>query len=80
MGRSVHIRPDWEEIKVQTMLDLLKCKFQDPELKQKLLDTGDEELVEYNTWGDNFWGRTMEGFGLNMLGKLLMEVRDGRFQ
>lgn len=40
-----------------------------------LLKTGDEELVEGNTWGDTFWG-VCKGKGRNELGKILMKVRE----
>ena len=40
-----------------------------------LLATGEEYLVEGNTWGDKYWG-VCGGIGLNHLGKLLMQVRD----
>ena len=43
----------------------------------QLLDTGDQELVEYNTWGDTYWGVcTRIRQGQNWLGKILMEVRE----
>ena len=60
---------------------VVECKFyQNPELLQKLIDTGDEELVEGNTWHDNFWGNcTCEKCrdipGENHLGKILMDIR-----
>lgn len=75
LGRKVSLRPDWDEIKDQVMLDGLRLKFADLELRQKLLDTGDAYLEESNTWGDRYWG-TVKGEGKNMLGKLLMQVRD----
>lgn len=62
------------------MEDGLRLKFTDPELKSKLLATGDEELVEGNTWHDRTWGRCVcskcGGQGQNLLGQLLMELRE----
>lgn len=76
LGRKVRLRPDWEKVKDGIMCDILMCKFsQDPDLRQKLLDTGHAELEEGNTWGDKYWG-TVDGVGKNKLGKLLMEVRE----
>lgn len=49
-------------------------KFAEPGLQAKLLETGNEELVEGNYWGDTFWG-VCRGRGENHLGKLLMKVR-----
>ena len=74
MGRSVSLRPDWEDIKDDIMLEGLYRKFADDELADWLVDTGDEELVEGNWWGDRYWG-VCNGVGQNKLGKLLMKVR-----
>lgn len=74
-GRHVKLRPDWEYVKVDVMKEVVQSKFEDPELMQKLLDTHNEEIVEGNTWGDTFWG-VYKGQGENMLGKILMEVRE----
>ena len=57
------------------MLDLLRAKFSNEIMKQKLLDTGDAELIEGNKHGDSFWGQ-VNGEGKNLLGKLLMQVRN----
>jgi ribA/ribD-fused uncharacterized protein len=75
MGQRVTLREDWEDTKLQVMLSLLQNKFSNPVLRQKLLDTGDAELIEGNTWGDTFWG-VCKGTGQNWLGILLMRVRD----
>jgi ribA/ribD-fused uncharacterized protein len=45
-----------------------------PDLREALLATGDEELVE-NAPDDYYWGRGADGSGANHLGKILMEVR-----
>ena len=58
------------------MYEIVLAKFtQNPDLKKKLLATGDEHLEEGNTWGDTIWG-TVDGVGENRLGKILMRVRD----
>ncbi len=75
LGRLAALRPDWEEVKLEVMLDLLRKKFAHPKLRTKLLATGTEQLVEGNTWGDTFWG-VCDGMGDNHLGRLLMQVRD----
>jgi hypothetical protein len=74
MGAKVGLRQDWEVIKESVMLDLLRQKFQNKELSQKLLETGDQDLVEGNNWGDCEWG-VCNGIGKNKLGKILMQVR-----
>jgi ribA/ribD-fused uncharacterized protein len=75
LGRQVNLRWDWESVKDEVMLIGLRYKFSDPELAEKLLDTGDEELIEGNWWGDTYWG-VCNGVGKNKLGKLLMQVRE----
>ncbi|MGH8792470.1 MAG: GTP cyclohydrolase II [Stackebrandtia sp.] len=74
LGRANNNRPDWDEIKPAVMRQLVRTKFSCPFLGQKLLDTGDAQLIEGNTWGDVFWG-VCDGVGENVLGQILMEVR-----
>jgi hypothetical protein len=77
LGRKVKLREDWENVKVDIMDDLLCLKFSDPILRDKLNDTGDAELIEGNNWGDTFWGMDSKKWeGQNILGKLLMRVRN----
>lgn len=74
-GRHVPLRSNWNAIKDRIMYDILMAKFtHNPDLRAKLLETGDQELQEGNTWGDIYWG-VCNGRGKNMLGRLLMEVR-----
>lgn len=69
-------RPDWEEVKLAVMLDLLRIKFTaHTDLQTRLLATGERELIEGNSWGDTFWG-VCQGKGSNHLGRLLMQVRE----
>ncbi len=74
-GRKVPLRKDWEQVKNSVMKKVLIAKFSNPSLRTLLLGTGDAELVEGNRWNDTYWG-VCNGVGQNMLGKLLMEVRD----
>lgn len=77
LGRKLEIRPDWDRIKLLVMEDLVRQKFQHPELRDLLLATESRELQEGNTWGDRFWGifPPVIGYGENHLGKILMRVR-----
>jgi len=75
LGRKVPLRPDWEEVKVEFMLSLLRQKFNEPKLMEQLLSTRDSELIEGNDWHDYYWG-VCNGRGENWLGKLLMRVRE----
>ena len=80
IGRSVRLPRDWEEKKLGIMLNIIRSKFRDPQLREWLLNTGNEDLIEGNTWHDNYWGdckcsRCRYTKGQNMLGKILMRVR-----
>lgn len=78
MGRDRKrpLRKDWEIAKDQIMLEGLRAKFsQNGELKKILLDTGDAVLVEH-TKNDSYWGDNGDGSGKNMLGILLMQLRE----
>ena len=78
MGCKVTLRQDWEQVKFEIMFMLLKQKFSQAGLRQKLVETGDIELIEGNTWGDTIWGCILvngQWTGQNHLGKLLMNLR-----
>lgn len=75
LGKLVTLRKDWKRVKIVVMLELLRKKFASGAIRDQLLATGDTELTEGNTWGDRFWG-VCGGIGENMLGKLLMQVRE----
>lgn len=79
LGRKVALREEWDATKYSVMVAILKVKFADPQLAEKLKATGEAELVEGNHWHDNTWGickcPKCPGAGQNLLGKALMEVR-----
>lgn len=69
-------RPDWAEVQVQVMKDILREKvIQHPYVKKKLLDTGDRNIIE-DSWRDAFWGWGPNKDGKNQLGKVWMELRE----
>jgi ribA/ribD-fused uncharacterized protein len=74
-GRKLKLQPNWDKIKVGIMDFILRVKFQKGTvLAQKLIDTGNEDLIEGNDWADTFWGKC-GGVGHNMLGELLVKIR-----
>lgn len=81
LGRKVTLRPDWEDIKIQVMAELVAAKFRNSDLAWQLHQTGFRLLVEGNTWHDNDWGSCTCGragcvkMGHNWLGVILMAVR-----
>lgn len=75
-GRKLELRPDWEQVKLKVMEYGLKQKFNNPDLRNKLIALKEYTLVEGNNWGDIFWGFDVSKGGENHLGQLLMGVRD----
>jgi ribA/ribD-fused uncharacterized protein len=78
MGRDRKrpLRKDWESVKVEVMRKAVLAKFkQHADLHELLLTTGDAKIVEH-TERDNYWGDGGDGNGRNMLGLILMEVRN----
>jgi hypothetical protein len=68
------LRPNWEAIKNDIMLEVVRAKFQHPALALLLVGTHPYELIEGNDHEDKYWG-VYSGKGLNHLGKILMQVR-----
>ena len=69
------MRSDWLDVRLRLMKELVRRKFENPELRSLLLSTGTTVLVEGNQWGDTFWG-VCKGVGENHLGLILMEIRE----
>lgn len=78
LGRTIAIRPDWDKIKIDLMKEIITQKFiQNPDLKKRLLDTGNMVLIYGNYWNETFWGFDLQKkSGKNIVGRLLMEVRN----
>ena len=82
LGRKITLRSDWEQVKTRVMYEICRAKFyQNEELAEKLLATGDEYLEEGTWWHDNCWGncycdKCKNIAGENRLGKILMQIRE----
>jgi hypothetical protein len=75
LGQKIEMRPDWDKVKTQVMLDVTRIKYKNRYMAHKLLRTGDRYLEETNWWGDKYWG-VCNGVGNNYLGHILMKVRN----
>lgn len=75
IGRHVDLIPNWREDRIYVMYQCLRAKFEIPDLREKLLSTGNAHLIEGNWWRDTYWG-VCNGVGENNLGKLLMKIRE----
>lgn len=82
LGRKVQMRADFNDIKYNLMKKLLDIKFDsNPDLKNRLLATAPESLVEGNWWHDNYWGmcqcdKCKNEIKRNTLGELLQRKRN----
>lgn len=75
-NRNIRIKDNWDEIRHNIMFEAVLKKFQTHlKLKDLLLSTGDAEIAENSPY-DYYWGIGADGSGQNMLGKILMEVRE----
>jgi ribA/ribD-fused uncharacterized protein len=74
--RKKKLRRDWESVKDNVMREAVRAKFTPhEELRVLLLSTGSAKLVEH-TANDAYWGDGGDGSGRNMLGRILMEMRE----
>ena len=73
--RSRPLRKDWEQVKDSIMSHAVHLKaLQYPEIKRKLLATGDAIIIEDSPI-DWYWGCGKDGTGRNQLGKCWMQER-----
>lgn len=85
LGRKVKgfKEDEWKQHREAIVEKALRVKFQDPKLRDMLLNTKGQVIAETAAW-DPIWGTganevdTLRGkwTGENLLGKLLMKVRD----
>ncbi len=70
------LRNDWEIVRDEVMETAIREKFrQHPCLRDALKATGDAEIIEASPVNTH-WGVGAEGTGKNMLGRIMMKVRD----
>lgn len=70
------VRKDWHKVKEKYMWPALVAKYtQVKRLKVLLLSTGSYSIIEH-TENDSYWGDGGDGTGQNVLGRMLMSLRD----
>ena len=80
-GKTIKLRHDWEDIKTSVMRFALERKFAPGTTWYEKLKRTKSYIVETNKHHNNIWGNcTCTGCedipGQNLLGKLLMEIRE----
>lgn len=75
--KNISHTADFTMANLEPMVEAVFDKFRrNPELLDKLLETGYAEIEEGNTWHDTFWGvEKNTGQGDNWLGKILESIR-----
>ena len=74
--RKRRLRRDWDSMRDNVMREAVLAKFsQHAALKTLLLSTGDAKIIEH-TPDDDYWGDGGDGSGRNMLGRILVEIRE----
>lgn len=80
LGRFLKKKPYWDVNRVQVMTKILKKKFEKPPLRTWLLNTVGKELINQSYDHDLFWSvcgcSKHERTGRNMLGQILMKIRE----
>lgn len=79
ISKTWELREDWDKIKLEVMEFGLRQKFHQEPFKSKLIETGNQNIVEGNYWNDEFWGVNLKvnpNVGENHLGRLIMKIRD----
>ena len=75
---KAHLQDEWNRQRRSVMHALVAVKFRDRYLRKRLLDTGNSHLMEWVKSKEGFWSAlTYNGqAGQNILGEILMEVRE----
>ena len=74
IGRKCDLRPDWETVKVECMLETLRDKVSsNPFIVEELEKTGIRPM--YERCQDNIWGDGLDRSGQNLLGKCWSKIR-----
>ena len=55
-SKKITLRPGWDSIRFDIMLEIVISKFKNEELVKKLISTKNKKLIEGNYWHDNYWG------------------------
>lgn len=79
MSKEIKLRDDWDDVKLLVMEHCLKLKFNQEPFRTKLIETGNQNIVEGNYWNDLFWGvdiKVTPNIGENHLGRLIMKIRN----
>lgn len=81
LGKTCNVKDNFDDIKVEFMTTINRLKFMQSPFFEKLMATGDVQIIEGNTWHDNFWGdcscdKCKDIKGQNHLGRILMNIRN----
>ena len=74
----VQLRAEWNKQRYSVMYALVAVKFREATLRKRLLDTQQSELKEWVKSWEGYWSALSYSgqSGKNMLGRILMKVRE----
>lgn len=76
-GSQVKLRPGWDGMKDDVMLELVRLKYYTHDnLASRLIETDGMTLYHANLHGDKYWGTDTSLNGENRLGEISMLIRD----
>ncbi len=78
-SKNIQLVAGWDKLKLEVMEDCLRYKYKEEPLRSKLINLGNQNIQEGNTWGDRFWGVDLKvnpNIGENHLGRLIMKIRE----
>lgn len=76
LAKKCNIREDWDIVKNNIMYNIIRNKFKQNKIIQyKLLNTGLRKIVKIDK-NDHYWGNGKTNNGFNMLGNILIKVRN----
>lgn len=77
-SKKILLRDNWDEVKLDVMLYCLRQKFAQEPYRTKLIETGQQNIIEGNYWNDTYWGVDLKqdpNWGENHLGRIIMKIR-----
>ncbi|WP_448550067.1 GTP cyclohydrolase II [Thalassotalea fusca] len=73
-------RPDWKDIRYDRMFEIVKAKFEQHKTLAYYLVSTKDCVIKEHSHKDSYWGDGGDGNGQNMLGKILMTIRESLLQ
>ena len=78
-AKKLDLNSDWHEKKLSVMEFAIKHKFQEGSGWKAKLDGTKDTIIEWNNWGDKFWGKSIfDQKGENNLGVIIEKFKQSK--